>query len=166
VTAKSEAVVYVAAGSNVEPERHLRLALAELHKLYSPVTVSPAYRNRAVGFEGEDFVNLVVGFTTSDAPAAVRLRLQAIESLCGRPPDAPRWAPRSMDLDILLHGTLVSQEAGMVLPRPDLVRRAYMLKPLVDIAPGLFHPTLGRTMADLWQDLAAASHELVPVRLE
>lgn len=158
--------VYVAAGSNIAPEDHLRLALSALRKVYAPLEVSPAYRNRAVGFEGDDFINLVVGFSTTRAPAEVREHLLTIEASCGRPREAPRWAPRSMDLDILLYGALVCQEPGMILPRPDLVRRAYMLKPLADLAPGLLHPTLGRTVAQLWQDLAPAGHELVPVVLE
>ena len=158
--------VYVAAGSNIEPAHNLRRALNALREVYGPVEVSPAYRNRAVGFEGADFINLVVGFITTQTPAQVRECLQAVEARCGRPRDAPRWAPRSMDLDILLYGAQVSQEPGMILPRPDLVRRAYMLKPLTDLAPDLPHPTLGRTMAQLWQDLAPAGHELVPVQLD
>jgi 2-amino-4-hydroxy-6-hydroxymethyldihydropteridine diphosphokinase len=157
--------VYVAAGSNIEPLRNLRLALDALHEMYTPLAVSPAYRNRAVGFEGADFINLVVGFTTAQTPHEVRERLHAVEALCGRPRDAPRWAPRSMDLDILLHGALISSEPGLVLPRPDLLRRAYMLKPLADLAPNLLHPTSGRTMAQLWQDLDPAGHELIPVAL-
>jgi 2-amino-4-hydroxy-6-hydroxymethyldihydropteridine diphosphokinase len=158
--------VYVAAGSNIEAEHNLRLALHALRATYAPLRVSPAYRNRAVGFEGADFINLVIGFATTQMLAQVREHLQAVEIRCGRPRAAPRWAPRSMDLDILLYGAQVSQEPGLILPRPDLVRRAYMLKPLTDLAPELPHPTLGRTMAQLWQDLAPAGHELVPVQLE
>lgn len=157
--------VYVAAGSNIAPQRHLRLALKALRELYTPLEVSPAYRNRAVGFAGDDFINLVVGFTTTRTPAEVREHLQSIEALCGRPREAPRWAPRSMDLDILLYGALVCEQPGMILPRPDLLRRAYMLKPLADLAPTLRHPTAGRTIAQLWQDLAPSGHELVPVTL-
>jgi 2-amino-4-hydroxy-6-hydroxymethyldihydropteridine diphosphokinase len=155
--------VYVAAGSNIEPLRNLRRALEALQQLYTPLAVSPAYRNRAVGFEGADFINLVVGFTTAQTPHQVRQQLQSVEALCGRPRDAPRWAPRSMDLDILLYGALISSEPGLILPRPDLLRRAYMLKPLADLAPNLLHPTAGRTMAQLWQDLEPAGHELIPV---
>jgi 2-amino-4-hydroxy-6-hydroxymethyldihydropteridine diphosphokinase len=158
--------VYVAAGSNIDPLRQLRAALVALRQLFAPLRVSPAYRNRAVGFDGEDFINLVVGFTTTQPPAQVREQLQAIEALCGRGNNAPRWAPRSMDLDILLYGELLSQEPGMILPRPDLVRRAYMLKPLADIAPELIHPTLGRSIAELWRDFPQDSHLLVPVSID
>jgi 2-amino-4-hydroxy-6-hydroxymethyldihydropteridine diphosphokinase len=157
--------VFVAAGSNIDPLSALRTALDALAQAYGALKVSPAYRNKAVGFDGEDFVNLVVGFHTSDAPVRVRERLQGIEALCGRPPAAPKWAPRPMDLDILLYGQLISDEPGLVLPRPDLVRRAYMLKPMADIAPDLRHPTLGKTMRELWEAFDRDAHPLVPVVL-
>lgn len=70
--------VYVAAGSNIEPERYLAHALELMNAQYAPLRVSPAYRNKAVGFEGEDFINLVVGFTTDEPVTRVRERLQAI----------------------------------------------------------------------------------------
>lgn len=158
--------VYVAAGSNVEPQRHLRTALSALRERFGEIRCSPAYRNQAVGFQGDDFINLVVGFQTDAPAAAVRAALQEIEALCERPAHSPRWAPRTMDLDVLLYGDLVGEHAGMTLPRPDLVRRAYMLKPLADIAPHLLHPTLGQTMASLWQAFAEDHHPLVVVPLE
>jgi 2-amino-4-hydroxy-6-hydroxymethyldihydropteridine diphosphokinase len=157
--------VFVAAGSNVEPEKHLCRALLALEAAFAPLRVSPAYRNRAVGFDGADFINLVVGFATALPVEAVRRQLQAIEASCDRPPDAPKWAPRTMDLDILLYGQLVSNEPGLLLPRPDLLRRAYMLKPLADIAPDFTHPALQRSMRDLWQTFDAGGHELIEVTI-
>ncbi|HTL92837.1 MAG TPA: 2-amino-4-hydroxy-6-hydroxymethyldihydropteridine diphosphokinase, partial [Steroidobacteraceae bacterium] len=85
--------VYVAAGSNIESERHLAMATRELERQFPGVRFSPWYRNRAVGFEGEDFVNFVAGFATDLGVDEVLMRLHAIESRCGRPRDAPRWAP-------------------------------------------------------------------------
>lgn len=157
--------VYVAAGSNVEPERYLSRALEQLEKVYSPLTRSPAYRNQAVGFAGDDFINLVVGFQTEDSPADVRRKLQKIEAACDRPKDAAKWAPRTMDLDILLFGDLVSNEPGLVIPRPDLVKRPYMLKPMADIAPDVRHPTLGKTMRELWEGFSGGEHSMNEVSL-
>lgn len=159
-------VVYVAAGSNVEPEKHLSLALQALAAAYGPLTLSPAYKNKAVGFEGADFINLVVGFDTGQAVADVRKQLQKIEAACDRPPDAAKWAPRTMDLDILLFGDLVSHEPGLVIPRPDLVKRPYMLKPMSDIAPDVRHPTLGQTMRALWDEFPGGEHAMVEVPLD
>jgi 2-amino-4-hydroxy-6-hydroxymethyldihydropteridine diphosphokinase len=158
--------VFVAAGSNVDPQRHLCRALQAVAEAYGPLTLSPAYRNKAVGFEGEDFINLAVGFRTQQSLLQVRQRLQEIEALCERPRDAPKWAPRTMDLDILLNGDLVSTEPGLILPRPDLVRRPYMLKPMADIAPDVRHPTLGLTMSELWRAFDASGHALVEIPLE
>ena len=157
--------VLVAAGSNIAPVANLRRALEVLARHYPRLRCSRAYRNAAVGFEGEDFVNLVVGFDTDDDLATVMGQLHAAEAACGRARNAPKWAPRSMDLDILLYGDRVCDEPGLVLPRPDLLRRAYMLGPAAEIAPDTVHPTLGRTLAELWREFARHEHPLVPVNL-
>ena len=156
--------VYVAVGSNVEPERHLAMATRELRREFPDVRFSPWYRNRAVGFEGADFINLVAGFTTTLSIEEVIARLQAIEALCGRPRDAPRWAPRSMDLDILLYGDMIRDEPRLKLPRPDLLKRAFMLGPLADIAPGLVHPLEKVTIGELLQRFDRAAHEMVAIK--
>jgi 2-amino-4-hydroxy-6-hydroxymethyldihydropteridine diphosphokinase len=157
--------VYVAAGSNIEPEKNLARALDELERTFGELAISPAYRNQAVGFAGEDFINLVVGFHTADSPEQVKQALERIEALCGRPRNAPKWAPRTMDLDMLMYDQLVSSAPGLLLPRPDLLRRAFMLKPLADLAPGLLHPTQHRTIGELWAQFPAADHSLAVVTI-
>jgi 2-amino-4-hydroxy-6-hydroxymethyldihydropteridine diphosphokinase len=157
--------VLVAAGSNVRPRENLRRALAVLREAWPDLRASRAWRNPAFGFEGEDFVNLVIGFETDLPLPAVLERLHAAEAACGRPREAPKWAPRSMDLDVLLYGDVVGDFPGAVLPRPDLVRRPYMLGPAAELAPARRHPTLGRTLAELWdafprQDLAMTAVSL------
>jgi 2-amino-4-hydroxy-6-hydroxymethyldihydropteridine diphosphokinase len=102
----------------------------------------------------------VVGFDTGDEMPEVRSKLQQVERLCGRPPDAPKWAPRTIDLDILLYGDRVSDEPGLVVPRPDLIKRAYMLKPMVDIAPDIMHPTLRKSMRELWDEFDRDAHAM------
>jgi 2-amino-4-hydroxy-6-hydroxymethyldihydropteridine diphosphokinase len=156
--------VYVAAGSNVEPERHLALAASELRRTFAHVRFSPWYRNRAVGFEGDDFINFVAGFSTEVTLDALIARLQVIEGMCGRTRAAPRWAPRTMDLDLLLYGERIVDTPALRVPRPDLLKRAYMLGPLADLAPDLTHPTEGLTIAELWRRFDQAAHPLVPVR--
>ena len=153
--------VYVAAGSNVAPERHMRQAVAELERDFPGVRFSSWYRNRAHGFEGEDFINLVAGFDTPLPVQEVLERLHAIERRCGRGRDAPRWAPRSMDLDVLLYGDLECDLPGLKLPRPDLLKRAYMLGPLAEIAPQVRHPTAAVTIGELWQRFDRAAHPLI-----
>lgn len=158
--------VLVAAGSNVAPLAHLALALDRLDAQFAPLRVSRAYANPAVGFTGDDFVNLVLGFETNATVDAVLERLHAAEAACGRPREAPKWAPRTMDLDVLLFGDLVCTRPELTLPRPDLLRRPYMLGPAAEIAPTVVHPTTHRTLLDHWTEMRGRqSHELRPVEL-
>jgi 2-amino-4-hydroxy-6-hydroxymethyldihydropteridine diphosphokinase len=152
--------VYVAAGSNVEPKINLRAAMQQLEQEFPDVRFSSWYLNPAAGFEGDDFINLVAGFTTGLGVHAVLERLHAIEGRCGRPRDAPKWAPRSMDLDVLLYGDLICDEPKLKLPRPDLLKRAYMLGPLAELAPQVIHPTAGLTVEELWQRFDRAAHPM------
>jgi 2-amino-4-hydroxy-6-hydroxymethyldihydropteridine diphosphokinase len=152
--------IYVAIGSNVDPEENLAKAQRELLRVFPDARFSCWYRNRAVGFDGDDFVNGVAGFS-SDLPVhAVVERLHEIETLCGRPREAPRWAPRTMDLDVLLYDGLICDELKLKLPRPDLLRRAYMLGPLAELAPDVIHPTVGLTIGRLWQDFDRDAHPM------
>jgi 2-amino-4-hydroxy-6-hydroxymethyldihydropteridine diphosphokinase len=152
--------VFVAAGSNVAPLEHMALATSELARAFPDVRFSPWYENRAAGFEGADFINLVAGFTTELGVDELLVVLRRIEAVCGRPREAPRWAPRTMDLDVLLYGDLVCQRPGLTLPRPDLLVRAYMLGPLADLAPDLVHPSAGATIGELWRRFDRAAHPL------
>ena len=158
--------VYVAAGSNVAPIANLRRALDELDRHFAPLTVSRAYANAAVGFDGDDFINLVIGFRTGLPVHQVLERLHEAEAACGRERNAPKWAPRTMDLDVLLFGDTICAEPGLTLPRPDLLRRPYMLGPAAEIAPAVVHPLERRTLGELWRDMQAAqSHAMRPVEL-
>jgi 2-amino-4-hydroxy-6-hydroxymethyldihydropteridine diphosphokinase len=71
-----------------------------------------------------------------------------------------------MDLDVLLYGDQVSHEPGLTLPRPDLVRRAYMLGPMAELAPQLRHPTLGLTMLELWDRFDREAHPMQEIDLD
>lgn len=155
--------VFVAAGSNIDPERNLTAASREMASAFPDIRFSPWYRNRAVGFEGADFINFVAGFTTDLPIPDLVGRLRAIEERCGRPRAAPKWASRSMDLDILLYGDVVCDEPGLTLPRPDLLKRPYMLGPMADLAPEVVHPTANATIGELWQRFDRAVHPMTRV---
>ncbi|HEY6457748.1 MAG TPA: 2-amino-4-hydroxy-6-hydroxymethyldihydropteridine diphosphokinase [Steroidobacteraceae bacterium] len=156
--------VYVAAGSNIDAEANLTHAQAQLAGIFGALQVSPWYRNAAVGFAGEEFINFVFGFETALSVHDTQAQLREVETRCGRPRNAPKWAARAMDLDILLYGDLVLHGPQLILPRPDLLLRPYMLGPLADIAPQLRHPTAGRTIARLWAGLKTKDHEMIAVR--
>ena len=158
--------VYVAAGSNVDARRNIRLALAALRRTFPGLRVSRVYQNAAVGFAGDDFINLVVGFETALSLKDLVVELQRIEALCGRSRDAPKWAPRSMDLDILLYGDLVTVTPEATLPRPDLLRRPYMLGPLADLAASVQHPLVHRTIGELWSDFDRNAHAMTSIDID
>jgi len=157
--------VFVAAGSNVEPEHNLERACAQIAHTWHDAHFSSAYRNAAVGFEGPAFINLVTGFSTALPLDSVIARLRAIETQCGRPRYAPKWASRTMDLDVLLYGDLVEKTADYTLPRPDLLKRPYMLGPLAELAPGVVHPTAHKTIGLLWKEFDGGAHQMEPVPL-
>jgi 2-amino-4-hydroxy-6-hydroxymethyldihydropteridine diphosphokinase len=158
--------VFVAAGSNVDPEKNLARACAEIARRWPDAIFSRAYRNVAVGFDGPDFINLVVGFSAAQPLASVIELLRGIETQCGRPRYAPKWASRTMDLDVLLFGDRVEKTSEYTLPRPDLLKRPYMLGPLAEIAADVLHPTEQRTIGELWQTFEGNGHTMTAVSIE
>jgi 2-amino-4-hydroxy-6-hydroxymethyldihydropteridine diphosphokinase len=153
--------VYVSIGSNLEPVRHIHSGVAMLEASFAPVTCSPVYTNPAVGFVGEDFYNLVVGFDTDLDVTALSARLREIEHAHGRHRGDAKFAPRTLDLDLLTYGEQISERPGLTLPRPDILRYPFVLKPLADIAPHAYHPVTGQTYAELWQQQNIVDADLV-----
>jgi len=141
---------WLSLGSNLEPERHLRTALAELRTRFGAVVASPAYRFPAVGFDGPDFVNLAAGIDSDlDAPA-LNDWLHALEDRHGRHRDVPRFSSRTLDIDIVLFDeAVINGSANLQVPRRELAY-AFVLKPLAEIASGVRVPGDGRTLAELW----------------
>ena len=158
--------VCVGIGSNVEPERNIRIGLAALRRRFGPLTVSTVYANAAVGFAGDDFLNLAVGFDT-DLPvrivAAALREIQGIhQPLRG---GSSKFAPRALDLDLLLYDELVLREHGVQVPRDEIARYAFVLRPLAEIAGDRRHPLLDVTFAELWAGFDQSREMLRPVML-
>lgn len=151
---------YVGLGSNIERERHINRALELLRGHYGQLLVSPVYRCPAVGFDGNDFYNGVVSFETTESPEAIARVLRGIEDQCGRDRSLPKFAPRTLDLDLLLYGDLVRDQDGLQIPRSDILEYDFVLRPLAEIAPELMHPEEKRSMADLWADFDKSNSQL------
>lgn len=154
------ATVYVSLGSNMDAEAKLRLGLEQLRSRYGELHVSPVYRNEAVGFEGDDFLNLVASFESDAEPAAICEAISAIHELAGRVRGAGKWEARPLDIDLLLYDELVREEGPVRVPREDVLKYSFVLRPLAELAPDLVHPLTGRTMLDHWQEFDASSHPL------
>ena len=153
-------LAYVSGGSNLDAEANLTHAARALRGRHPGTRFSRCYRNPAVGFEGPDFINFVAEVPVRGDPQLLKGELECIETQCGRPRAAPKWAPRAMDLDILLFGDMVQDEPGLVLPRPDLLRWGFMLGPLAEVAPALVHPLQKKNIGDLWREFDQVAHPM------
>ncbi len=145
--------VFIGIGSNISPEKNVQFpiwVLGQLTALINSIDVSPAYRSAPVGFKGDDFINLVVRFDTEMPVGYLQAAFDQMEMQLGREPNAKRFAPRPLDIDILLYGDQVS--ADPKLPRPDILNYAFVLKPLTDLAPAHLHPMTKKTFAQHWQE--------------
>lgn len=152
--------LYISVGSNIDPETHLRRGVQQLRQVFGEVQCSPVYRSAAIGFTGDDFLNLVVRAQTSQSIAEVHDCLHGIENANGRQRDSEKFDSRTLDLDLLLFDDVVSDAEGIQLPRDEITEHACVLKPLVDLAPALLHPVQQKSMLQLWQGFPQASQPL------
>ncbi|MEX0449109.1 2-amino-4-hydroxy-6-hydroxymethyldihydropteridine diphosphokinase [Spiribacter sp. 221] len=155
---------YLSIGSNIEPERHVRAGVAALHRRYGRLIISPVYQTLAVGFEGDDFYNLVVGLDTDDSAEQLAAACREIETAQGRLRTDQRFSSRTLDIDLLTLGNAIREDVP-ILPRDEILKYAFVLKPLMDIAPAERHPVDGRRYADIWAQFDAKSG-LQPVALD
>jgi 2-amino-4-hydroxy-6-hydroxymethyldihydropteridine diphosphokinase len=154
------ATLYLGLGSNIEPVRHLKLAITELKRRFTDVRTSTVYRNAPVGFEGEDFLNLVVKAQTELSPAEVVRELEEIHQLAGRV-RGNGVASRELDIDLLLYDRLVlAPGADIEIPRTDVLSRDFVLRPLSELAPDFVHPLTGQRLAEHWARFDAAGRTM------
>jgi 2-amino-4-hydroxy-6-hydroxymethyldihydropteridine diphosphokinase len=145
------ATVYVSLGSNVDREKNILLALCDLRQVFGRLVLSPVYESVAVGFDGDDFLNLVAGFETDSDVHEVVFELREIEDRLGRDRFLPRYSHRSIDLDILTYDALELDEPGIQIPRHEILVNAFVLRPLQDLAPDVLHPVVKKSYRELWQ---------------
>ncbi len=142
--------VYLGLGSNTGDRiSSLGAALRQLEPLVSVHTVSSLYETEPVGYAQQPrFVNLVCHARTRLSPQDLLSQTQHIETLLGREPTFKN-GPRAIDIDILYYGNECVSLPGLVIPHPRIAQRRFVLVPLVEIAPTLVHPLLGKTMRQL-----------------
>lgn len=150
---------YIGIGSNLGDRLgHCRAALERLARLPDTMVtcVSPFMESEPQeGVEGGPFLNAVAEIATRLSPRQLLDQLQDIEAVLGRPVDHEPRSARTLDLDILLYGDLVTSEPDLVIPHPRMAHRRFVLAPLVAIAPGTCHPLLGVTAQELLRRLGS-----------
>lgn len=141
---------YLGLGSNIDAPANISLGIAALRQAFGEIELSPTYRAPAVGFKGNDFINLVVRIDTTLGPLSLKRLLHAIEDRHGRRRNVPKFSDRTLDIDILLYDDLYLLSPELEIPRDEILSSAHVLKPLADLAPDLLHPVRRQTMRELW----------------
>lgn len=158
--------VYISIGSNIDQEHHIRAGVDELKAHYGELVISSVYESEAVGFEGDNFYNLVVGLDTDEGVEQVSQQLRVIEDHHGRTRSGPRFSARTLDLDLLSYDELVLKEGGFDIPREEITENAFVLWPLAEIAPDTEHPLLHQSYRSLWEAYDKSRQQLWVIPLE
>ncbi|MCY1172422.1 2-amino-4-hydroxy-6-hydroxymethyldihydropteridine pyrophosphokinase [compost metagenome] len=155
--------VYLGLGSNIERETHLCAGLDALAGFLEGMCCSAVFESLPVGIKSGPFFNLVVSAKTDLPLTELDRRLKFIEADNGR--YAPDRKGLPLDIDVLLYGDLVGNFDGLILPRAEILKNAFVLWPLSLIAPDLVHPTTGLSFREMWSESTIAQ-VLAPVPFE
>jgi len=158
--------VTLSIGSNVDAALHTRAALDALQQRFGALCLSRVYESEAVGFDGSNFLNMVVALRTAMPLAELSSWLKRLEDEQGRSRGQARFSSRTLDVDILTYGDLHGEHEGITLPRPEVLKNAFVLWPLSEVMPEARHPGDGRSYRQLWRDYDRARQRLWPVDFE
>lgn len=156
--------VYLGLGANLgEPKTALDTAIRQMGCDALRVTqCSPYYETKPVSdIPQDDYLNCVVEAQTTLSPRELMAHLLAVEADLGRE-RTERWGPRTMDIDVLLYGDMVSDDPDIILPHPRMHQRLFVLEPLCDLNPRAVHPLLGRRMGELREMLMGGVDDSCP----
>lgn len=160
--------VWFGIGSNRDRAHNIRAGVKALHDAFAgpqtPLHISRVFESEAVGFVGHSFYNLVAWVETTVPLLDVLARCKAIERQHGHDSRAPRFSPRTLDIDILLYDDEVCS-TPIQLPRAEILTNAFVLWPLAELSAEQCHPVLKKTYAELWQSYAG-QQQLAPIALE
>lgn len=154
---------FLSIGSNIDKENNIQRAVQSLKRLFGDIECSRVYESEAVGFDGDNFYNLVVGIETELGVAELSSRLRAIEDRHGRQRGGKKFSSRTLDIDILSYGHCAGTVDGINLPRDEITKNAFVLLPLSELAPDVPHPVLQKTYAELWREFDQHKQKLWPV---
>ncbi len=157
------ATIYISLGSNINREENARAGVNALKQAFGNLTLSSVYESEAVGFNGDAFYNMVIACEVSTPVFETNQILRDIEDAHGRDRSGPKFSSRTLDLDLLLYDDLKLDENGLKLPRGEILKNAFVLWPLAEIAPDLKHPEAGISYAELWSAFDKSKETLYPI---
>lgn len=155
--------IYISLGSNIEREAHTRAGIRALQQAFGELELSSVYESESVGFAGDAFYNMVIACDSHEDVHTTNKKLAEIEDANERDRSGPKFSSRTLDLDLLLYDDLVLSENNLTLPRDEILKNAFVLWPLAEIAPDLKHPVVNKTYAELWADFDRSRESLRPI---
>ncbi len=157
---------YIGIGSNLGDKSKNCMKSIELTGTIPDTRVtaqSRFYRTEPVGVEGQDwYVNAVISLSTGLSAQDLLKNLLGIELIMGRE-RKKKWDSRTIDLDILLYGQEIIEAKNLKVPHPLMHLRRFVLEPMVQLAPDLIHPVLGRSMKGLLEDFSEQGQDVIPL---
>lgn len=156
--------IWIGVGSNIDAPRNLRRGVMLLREHLGDLRLSPVFETEAFGFEGDAFLNMVVGAGTEFSPGELAALLRGIEDRCGRRRGAARFSARTLDLDLLTYGAEAGEIDGVQLPHPDALNRDFTLAPLAAVAGDERVPGGDDNWEELWARMGGA--ESKPRRID
>lgn len=158
------AQIFISIGSNINKEHYIKAALAILPEHFDNVIYSSVFESESVGFEGNNFYNLVAAATTNLPLEEVCARLKQIERDHGRTPADKKFSPRTLDLDLLFFDEVICDTPAQ-LPRDEITKNAFVLWPLAEIASDFIHPTVNLSIGELWRNYNKNKQKLWKVEI-
>ncbi len=142
--------IYVSIGSNIDRDVNIRSGVRDLQERYPDVVLSNVYESNAVGFDGDDFYNLVAAFDSDEDVDQINAFLHNLEQSHGRVRKCGPFSSRTLDMDLLLYGDAIIDNEQIRVPRDEIIRYAFVLAPLAELAGDEIHPVSGERFRDLW----------------
>lgn len=144
---------FISIGSNIDKQKNIVSSLDALKKLFGKIELSSIYETAPIGFNGDNFYNLIVKFDSELEAKQVAKQLRQIELDHGRTRDCHKFSARTLDLDLILYGDQIINNGRLQIPRNEIERYAFVLEPLAEIAGQQLHPISHKSFQSMWNQL-------------